>query len=281
MNIKELPVGLNLKWEEPGVPPGRHLSTDIMPISEFSRMRKRIGGRSAFKPKTNFDTGALDELRKDPVMDKLGEDYIFSSFTMEPDSLLFLKEVIQMFQPRMILELGCGLSTLILSAAQKSVLSNGSGTKHYVCLEQDEEVLDATKAHAEKAGVSGLVEFLHTPLVRYKIGAEFSLDEKAMPCFDFDEGKLHVACGGVRPDMIIIDGPADEKTMSGASFAKTLSVPILNQYASANAAYFMDECYNDPEIFAMEQWQESGSASIVGVKAVGKGMMIGLKPLQQ
>lgn len=277
MDIKELPQKLELKWKAPEIPDGRHLNTEVIPVSEYLAMRKRISGRHAFMPKTNFAAEPLDELKEaDEVMKAFKGGYVFSSYSMEPETLLFLKSAIEMFRPRVILELGSGLSTLVLSKAHQDVLKADKAKGVYVTIEQSQALLDKLLEFSDIANVRDCFTPLVFPLVRYKIGDLFETDEKALPCFDLDEKVLHKALGGLKPDMIIIDGPMDEKTLAGASFAKALTLPLLSLYAAPGAVVLMDGAYADPEIFAIDQWQESGIANVVGVKAVGKGLMIAL-----
>jgi hypothetical protein len=278
MDIKDLPGLPKLKWSDPPTLEARYLTTDIMPVSEFLAMHERIGGRNSLKPKTNFGPKPLEKLKENAVMKAIEDDFVFSSHTMEPDSILFLEEVIEMFKPQKILELGAGLSTLILSAKLKAMHANGKDTPAYVTIDQSQENLDKVKDLAKTAGVDSYFKAEVFDMCRYKVGDEFAIDEKALPCFDFTEKRLHDLLGGTKPDMIIIDGPMDEKSLAGVSFAKVLTLPILSLYAAPGCLFVMDGAYMDPEIFAMEQWQASGTAHIIGVKAVGKGMVIALKP---
>ena len=275
-DVQDLPMELELDWTEPETPAGRSLNADILTFTEFLTMHKRIGGRNSLKPKTNFSPEAMDELRKDAVVKTIEEDYVFSSHSMEPDAVLFLKQVITMFKPQTILEVGMGLSTLVLSNAHNEISENGK----YVTIEQDADHIEATNALAEKAGVQDKYTVLQTDLTRYKIGEDITSDEKAIPCFDFNEKQLHEALGGVKPDMIIIDGPIDEKSLAGASFAKTLVMPILSLIASEQAVYFMTDSYNDIELFALEQAHESAAANVIGIKAAGSGIGIALAPIR-
>lgn len=275
-DVKEMPRELALSWKNPPAADGRHLTTDFIPISEFLAMRKRIGGRQAFMPKTNFGPEAMERLKENPVMAAFQGGYVMSSFSTEPETILFLLDVIEMYRPRVILELGSGLSTLILSAAHRAMLKKDKVEGKYVALEQSPHLMEQLQGFAKMAKVDDAFTPLILPLVRYRVGDVLDADEKAMPCFDFDEEKLHQALGGVRPDMILIDGPADDKTLIGASFAKTLTMPVLSLYAASGAAVFMDGVYGDTDLFSMEQWYKSQCTSVIGVKAVGKGLMIGL-----
>lgn len=276
-DLKDLPQKLTLKWELPEVAAGRHLNAEVIPLGEYLAMRKRIGGRNSFLPKTNFSPEPLDELNEtDAVMKAFKGEYVFSSYSTEPETLLFLKAAIEMYRPRVILELGSGLSTLILSAAHKSMLDADKVDGAYVAIEQSEEIMGKLLEIAKATKIKQSFKSLIFPLVRYKIGDAAGGDQQAMACYDIDEKALHKALGGLRPDMIIIDGPADEKSLAGASFAKALSLPLVSLFAAQGAVVFMDGCYADPEVFALEQWQESGIANIIGVKAVGKGLMVAL-----
>lgn len=280
--IKELPSGTEMEWKNPAPANGRHLSTDFIPLGEYLAMRKRIGGRQAFMPKTNFSSDAMAVLAENPVMKALKDSYVMSSHTMEPEAIAFILQAIEMYRPRVILELGSGLSTLVLSEAHNELLKTDGVDGAYVAVEQSQEFMDTLLGTAKSIGSEKDFTPLIVPLARYKIGDilepsdAMNFDQKAMPGFDFDEKNLHEALGGLRPDMIIIDGPADEKTLAGSSFAKALTLPLLSLYAAPGAVVLMDGCYGDPEIFALEQWQQSGIANIIGIKAVGKGLMVAL-----
>lgn len=277
MEIKDLPDPAGLEWETPSVADGRHLSADFLPLSEYLAMRKRIGGRQSFMPKTNFSPESVEMLSENNIMKALEGRYVLSSQSMEPDAILFLLEVMEMYRPRVVLELGSGLSTLILADAHAKILKADKAEGSFVTLEQSEDHLMSVKGYASAIKADKHFTGVHMPMVRYKIGEVFGLDEKALPCFDLGEAALHKALGGIKPDMIIVDGPSDEKSLQGASFAKMLTMPILSAYTAPGAAVFMTGAYADTEIFAMEQWRDSGALNVLGVKAVGKGMMIGIK----
>ncbi len=278
-DIKDLPMTAKMDWQEPDLPEGRALNADVLPFVEFLAMHQRIGGRNSLKPKTNFSPEALENLREtDDVMKAIDDDYMFTSFSMEPESIQFFKEVIKMFKPQVILELGAGLSTLILSKTQNDVVGDDA---KYVTLEQNQDHMNEINKLAERAHVDKFFDSHVIDIIRYAVGDEGDqAADKAIPCFDLDEKMLHDALGGVKPDMIIIDGPMDEKTLAGTSFAKTLTLPVLSLYVSEKAVYFMTNCYQDTEIFAMSQWHASGAANVIGIKAAGDGLMVALAPIR-
>jgi hypothetical protein len=274
---KDLPPDPQQKWSAPKAPKDRHLSTEFCPFSEYQNMRKRIGGNNTFFPRSNFASEHYEALLNDPVMKALKDDYTFTPFSMEPDSILFLKDAITMFKPQVVLELGSGISTPILASAQKEQFKAGGKVQPiYVTIDQSQDYLDQTMALVKKVGADDIVKPLLFPMCYYKVGNQTGKDQQVFACYDFDEQKLHEACGGVKPDMIIVDGPTGggEK---GYTFARMLTIPILSQYAADDAVYFMDDAYRDTEALEMQRWAETRSANVLGIKAVGKGLMIALK----
>ncbi len=276
--VRDLPGEPKEKWQQPKAPEGRHLTTEFCPFSEFLSMRTRVGGNNTFFPKSNFAKAHYDVLLQDPVMEMLKDDYVFTAFSMEPDSISFLKEAIGMFKPQVIVELGSGISTPILASAQAAVFKDAKTKPVYVTIDQSQDYLDQTMKLVEKAGVADIVKPLLYPMCYYKVGDQQGKDQQVFACYDFDEKALFKACGGIRPEMIIIDGPTGGGA-HGFAFARMLTVPVLSQYAAKEAVYFMDDAYRDTETLEMQRWAEIGAANVIGIKAVGKGMMIGLKPV--
>lgn len=236
-------------------------------------MRLRLGGSNALAPRTPLIVPHLEALKEHPLAQKLGSDLSFDEGDMEPDTILFMQDVINMFQPRTILELGSGLSTVFLS----DILPENTT---YVTVDDTTEQQSRTLDLAGKTGTAQKFKSILLSPCHYRVGTQEDNDgkERVMPCYEFDEKTLHDALGGEKPDMIIINGPTNAKTASNASLAKTLTMPILSLYAASGALVCMSRAYADPEIFAMEQWQQSGAANIIGIKAVGKGLLIGLRP---
>ena len=270
--VLDLPEGLTLDWKEPETPPTeRHLTADIIPFMEFLNMRLRLGGSNTLAPRTPLIVPHLEALKEHPLAQKLGSDLSFDEGDLEPDAILFIMDVVKMFQPRTVLELGSGLSTVFLS----DILPENTT---YVTVDDTKEQQSRTLDLAGKTGTAQKFKSILLAPCHYRVGAQGNEDgkERVMPCYEFDETTLHDALGGEKPDMIIINGPTNEKTAMNASLAKTLTMPILSLYAASGTLVCMSRAYADPEIFAAEQWQQSGAANIIGIKAVGKGLMIGV-----
>jgi hypothetical protein len=275
--VKDLPEKVTQSWKKPDAPDGRHLTTDLIPFGEFVKLRKRAGDeRRGLFPTTPIEKEHMDALHADPVMKKVKDDYNYTAWSMEPDSITFLKDVIEMYKPRVVLELGSGISTSILSAKLKEVWKGSKDKPVYVTIDQSDDYLEQTLKLVEKAGTKDITKPLIFPITYYKVG-EQGEDGKvnALACYDFDEKKLFEATGGLRPDMIIVDGPTGGG-VGGFPFARMLTAPILSMYAKPDALFCMDDAYRDTEIKETQSWIESQTLHVLGVKAVGKGLMMGL-----
>ena len=275
--IKDLPTETMQKWVTSKEPEGRHLTTDIIPFNQFVNLRERAGDeRRGLFPTTNFKQGHMDELLSDPVMQKVKDDYTYTAWSMEPDSITFLKDVIEMYKPQVVLELGSGISTPILAAKLKQVWEGEEITPAYVTVDQSDEYLDQTLKLVKSSGAEDITKPIIFPMAYFKVGEKTGDDnQQVLACYDFDEEKLYEACGGVRPDMVIVDGPTGGG-VGGFPFARMLTAPILSMIVQPNALFCMDDAYRDTEIKETQSWIESNTLQVLGVKAVGKGLMMGL-----
>ncbi|MFN3700212.1 MAG: hypothetical protein ACK4VI_01665 [Alphaproteobacteria bacterium] len=274
--VKALPGAPQQKWTMPETPADRTLETAIMPFDEFLRLRLRSGDdRRGLFPATGYDQKYMDDLLTDPVMQKVKDDYTFTAWSMEPDSIVFLGEVIDMFKPRVVLELGSGISTPILAARLKALWAGHDNRPLYVTIDQSDEYLSQTLNLVEKGDVADIVKPLVFPMAYFEVGQDEKGETQALACYDFNEEKLFEACGGQRPDMIIIDGPTGGGA-GGFPFARMLTAPILSQYAMPGALICMDDAYRDTEIKEAQSWIQSETVNVLGIKAVGKGLMMGL-----
>lgn len=275
--VKDLPEKVTQPWKNPDAPDGRHLTTDLIPFGEFVKLRKRAGNeRTGLFPSVGFAQEHMDKLNADPIMQAVKDDYTYTAWSMEPDSVTFLKKVIEMYKPRVVLELGSGISTPILSAKLKDVWKDEKDKPVYVTIDQSDDYLAQTLVLVEKAGTKDITRPLIFPITYYRVGGKNEKGEdNTLACYDFNEEKLFEATGGLRPDMIIVDGPTGGGT-GGFPFARMLTAPILSMYVKPDALFCMDDAYRDTEIKETQSWIESQTLHVLGVKAVGKGLMMGL-----
>ena len=218
------------------------LATSLIPYSELLALRERLGKPNILFPQTPLPPGMLNILANDPIIKKL--EYSFHSFSMEPQSIIFIKEIIRSFKPRTILELGSGISTVILSDYLRSIHQGTSEDLNYVTVDQSAEYLNETRKMLQKADLENFVRCVEAPITSYKI------EDKALSCYDLREDLLHPALQGCKPELIIIDGPVGGGP-TGLPFARMLTAPLLKSLSSPGTIIVMDDAFRDTEIEIM------------------------------
>lgn len=278
MKTLDLPNARTLPWSAHKRPRNHGLQMQLIPLQELLSLRNRLMRDNALFPQYEPQQNYLETLKGDPFMAKLAKDFRPSNFTMEVQSIAYLKEVIEVSKPEVIVELGSGISTPILAGAQAAQYKGTSVTPVYITIDQSQEYLDATVNLCNKAGIGkDALKGLVFPLCNYKAPDLSEKGREEFGCYQFDEQALHDAAGGRTIDMVIIDGPTGGG-VSGTDFARMLTAPILSLYAAEKALFFMDDAYRDTEILSFSRWHKMGIVSVAGVKAVGKGLMVAVTP---
>ena len=133
-----------------------------------------------------------------------------------PDLLLTLTSLVRKHQPKLVVELGSGASTIILSRA---------GAVEIVAIEHDLEYLKNTQELLTEHQVSN-VKLIHAPLIQKEI-----LEESFMW---YDSSKLQDL---KEIDFLFIDGPPGSKNDA----ARFPALPVLGSKLSENAVVVIDD----------------------------------------
>ena len=133
-----------------------------------------------------------------------------------PDLLLTLTSLVRKHQPKLVVELGSGASTIILSRA---------GAVEIVAIEHDLEYLKNTQELLAEHRV-GNVKLIHAPLIQKEI-----LEESFMW---YDSSKLQDL---KEIDFLFIDGPPGSKDDA----ARFPALPVLGSKLSKNAVVVIDD----------------------------------------
>jgi len=140
-------------------------------------------------------------------------------------------------QPKWIIEVGSGLSTLI--AAQALELLGGDG--HVLSLEHEEDWIVQSAALLEAHALSHRVDILHAPLVEMEINGE------PFVWYDLRNTSLPQDVG-----IIFIDGPPK----STGENARYPAMPLLFNHLSTNGVVLMDDASRTDERAAVQRWTE-------------------------
>jgi predicted O-methyltransferase YrrM len=126
-------------------------------------------------------------------------------------------------RPRVVVELGSGVSTLVVAQQLKAL---GSG--RLVSVEHEEEYAASTRHRLERSGLGGAVELIHAPLVAQEFGGQ--------EVEWYDLTPIRAALGDDPIDLLIVDGPP-----SISPLARWPAVAALGQKLRAGGVIMLDD----------------------------------------
>jgi predicted O-methyltransferase YrrM len=232
----------------------------LIPLPELLEIRRRIKGFNPLFPQ-GWDQKAEAPILERPFVQQIG-GFKFNGYCLEPAGLMFLASVVRRRRPRVILECGAGISTLFLADVLREVHGKESDIR-YLTLEEGEDVAAKMTASIAAAGFQRFAKVINLPL------AETTAGNRRTMWYDLDDTQLRDMTGGQPIDMILLDGPSGNH---GSRFA---AVPMLHPHARNGACFFLDDALRDNELEIGRQWAELPYVDLLGLKAVGKGMLVG------
>lgn len=160
------------------------------------------------------------------------------SWAIDAQSLAYLIALVQDLQPKLILELGSGTSSIWLGYLCKS-----SGAE-LVTLDHLDEYLQRTQAAVERHGLTGVIDTRFAPLEKIQCdGAEFDW-YSADALSDITE-----------VDLLLVDGPP----AATGPRARYPALPVLIERLSETAVVVLDDAHRPDEAEILSDWQEQFS----------------------
>ena len=148
-----------------------------------------------------------------------------------PDFLKAMVDEYYTHKPEVIVEVGSGVSSIILS---ETLMADKSTAKHYA-LDHLEKYADLTREKVKNANS----EVLYAPLKAYTI------DNQSWKWYD-----TSVLDGIDKIDMLVIDGPPENIQ----SMARYPALPLLMEKLSENAVIILDDTNRKDEQQIIKQW---------------------------
>lgn len=177
-----------------------------------------------------------------------------------PDLLLYLYEFVLEKKPHAVLEIGGGVSSLVIAAALRE---NGRG--HLFSFDHDAAYAARTSTFLERENLSDLATIRHAPLSHWipptpsRLGD--SWDWYTLPLTPDDLQDI---------DLLIVDGPP-EKT---GPYARYPALPALIEKLSPNATVLLDDTVREDETRIAEAWRDEFDFDLTFRSDFEKGLAI-------
>ena len=158
---------------------------------------------------------------------------------------------VQTQRPKAILELGCGISTVLLALALQTEKLDSS----FISLESEASWLDKTRLALAALGLNNRVKLQHAPI------APFTFRGRELQVHRFVEFKA------VQPELFLVDAPPAHVGRAGA-------LPGFYQALAPNARLVLDDAERDGERDAVQSWCALGLARLDAFVPVGRGLAL-------
>lgn len=193
----------------------------------------------------------------DPVLAEQLARVELGTWALDAHTILFLQQLVIQREPNAVLEFGSGVSTVCLAHFMNLVGSRDRPCVYFV--EQDLSHVEATTSRLQKAGLDHLVRGIHVPLT-----AESST---RVPCYDIDDRGIARLLGDVRPQLVLVDGPA------GPSGARWCTLPAAIDLLAPGATILLDDGLRIGELHIAAEWGRIGGVHVEGVRVTAKGLI--------
>jgi hypothetical protein len=192
----------------------------------------------------------IEELKTLLMNDTLGE------WSLDAQTIVLLWGILHREKPRLVVECGAGISTLVL--ARYAALASSDGDPCcIVSLEQDFETTQSVRLRLSSVSLDRFVQVVHSPL---DPNGNYSLD-------NFEEALARLSRRAV--DFVMIDGPA------GVTGCRLTTLPMLRGHCRDGARWFLDDAFRDGEMRILNHWSSLAGIDVEGIYPIGKGLGIG------
>ena len=184
-------------------------------------------------------------------------DDLVTGWTLDGETITFLWNLLLQEQPKVIIECGAGLSTLVIARGLETYGFASSNSRSLVSLEQNLWVKKAVQTRRQACGLEEHVNVMHSPV-----------SERGEYQLDTDMLRAHL--GSQKADWIVIDGP------SGPDGCRASTLPLLAPFCHPGTRWFLDDAYRDGELQVLNDWKELRGIVVDGIAPIGKGLGMGI-----
>ncbi|MFV2063282.1 MAG: class I SAM-dependent methyltransferase [Chloroflexota bacterium] len=174
-----------------------------------------------------------------------------------PDALLQLVRLVDRGEPRSVVELGSGVSTIVIAARLKA-----AGKGRLVALEHEPTYARATRAELRAQGLDGIATVVDAPLVEVSVG---------------DETWQWYEIGAEMPeriDLLFVDGPPGRT----GPLARYPALPLLRDRLVPGATILVDDGDRADEQVMVQRWESEIEGLAARHLAFAKGAWLVTMP---
>lgn len=229
---------------------------------EFDKLIEKSNIINSTIKKSGIDTYrqimAANEIEK-----LIGGEFTLSlrGWPISPDALLEILKYIKSYNPNLIIELGCGSSTVAIAALIKRY---GLKTR-LISIDHLSDYLNETK---QRISYKGIVELILAPIKLQKIKGI----KNKVKWYDINPIIDVLRSENVKAELLLVDGPPE-------SLCKNSRLPALmalSDFLSDDAVIFLDDYGRVDEQFAVQEWLNFDKLNKPSVKSIEteKGLAI-------
>jgi predicted O-methyltransferase YrrM len=231
-----------------------------VPLSYWSLYRDILGMITRTPSNAIFPSAdsrcSIGEVAVPELCDLLSNDEL-GYWSLDAETILFLWNILHRASPKIILEYGSGISTIVL--ARYALLASSTGQECFiVSLEQDLEAKKATEDRLRRLGLDCFVQLWHIPADRITGYDRSVLSTSLTPILQ------------TPVDFVLIDGPAGEPG------CRLQTLPMLAPYIRNGTLWVMDDAFRDGELSILQRWTKHETIVVTGVYPIGKGLAAGM-----
>jgi hypothetical protein len=198
--------------------------------------------QQAFSASPSWDLNIREALGKLP-------NGFITAWSLKLDSALWLSKLISSADFRVLVECGCGISTVLMA------LHLQESRARIVSLEQDLLWMERTRAALDALGLGERVELVHAPL------EPVSFSSRGYQAHSLE------GLGGTKADFLLIDAPPE-------SIGRMGTLPHLSSNLNSGAVVVLDDASRFGEFECIENWCGHGLANLLGYAPTGNGLAI-------
>jgi predicted O-methyltransferase YrrM len=158
-------------------------------------------------------------------------------YAIAPDFALLLATLVADEKPRLVVETGSGVSTLVIAYALEQL---GSG--HVIALDHDPTFASKTRAEIDRHGLNAFATVVHAPLEPIDVDGERHLWYAVSAIDQHAPGEI---------DLVVDDGPPKYV----GPRLRYASLPVFARRLSAQGIFVLDYV-GDEERVMLERWRQ-------------------------